>query len=586
MTLETTENKVQYTTNGSTVAFSITFKFLDNTHIVAYFEDSDGVVEELDLTTDFTLSGAGSDSGGTLTTVATLETGGTLTILREVPYTQDMDLVNGDSFDANILERAHDLHAMQIQQLAEVMSRAVVLPVTTTKDTPDLDSYITPGVMRFATAAEVLALAEDEAAISPADVGNLFASDAEAQAGVVANKILTPWGFNKAIHSYVFRATDAADGVCRLSSEESAVNGATVESSSAVTVRDNIQQWVTWTRETSGGFPPRASSGGYPYRWTGSIPPPSFNFFAPSRAIPSTLGFTRASNGWYFGADGTIRVASTNVPRYHCDPTSGAMHGLRIEAAATRRNLVSALPTVAENITVSAVAHTLSFYGTGTVTLSGTHSAAVAGAGNFPTRKTYTFTPSAGTLTMTPSGTVQNLQLETGVFASSMMLGEGSTVTRAVDVAAVTLSDIEFSATEGTLFIEARTPTFTPAASLVLTQIDTGAATDRIYISRGPSKIVYIVVYVSNSITAILNMGAVENDTTFRLTFSWKANDFRAALNAGTDVVATSAIPTGLTTMRLGSSSTAAVLWQGSINHYTYWPRVLNATTRRAFAVQ
>ena len=48
-----------------------------------------------------------------------------------------------------------------------------------------------------------------------------------------------------------------------------------------------------------------------------------------------------------------------------------------------------------------------SFYGTGTVTLSGTHSFAVVGTGAYPARRSYAFTPTAGTLTLTVTGTVQ-----------------------------------------------------------------------------------------------------------------------------------------------------------------------------------
>lgn len=448
-------------------------------------------------------------------------------------------------------------------------------------------STATPGVMRFATAAEVLALAEDEAAISPADVGDLFASDAEAEAGVVENKILSPWGFNKAIHSYVFRATSSTDGVCRLSSEESAVNGATVESSSAVTVRDNIQQWVTWTRRTNGGFPMVSPNGSFPYRWAWDIPPTSFNFFAPSRAIPSTLSFTRASNGWYFGADGTIRVASTNVPRYHCDPTGGHMQGLRMEAAATRLNTVSATPTVYEDVSVTAQSYTLSFYGTGTVTLSNAYSATVVGSGAFPTRKTYSFTPaSSGTLRMTPSGDVRNLQLETGIGATSMMLGEGSTVTRAAESATVTLSGIEFSTTEGTVYVDATTPGYSPAVAQVLFQIDDGSANNRIYVARFTALNLTCYVVVGGSIVAQLDLGSVVNSTSFKMIFSWAANSFAASINAGTEVTATSgAIPTGLTTLRLGAPAAATNMWQGAIRHFTYWPRVLNAATRRAFSL-
>lgn len=80
-----------------------------------------------------------------------------------------------------------------------------------------------------------------------------------------------------------------------------------------------------------------------------------------------------------------------------------------------RRNLLLATATLStQSVTVRAVAHTLAFTGTGTVTLSGTSTAGPlvgTGAGN---RVTLTFTPTAGSLTLTVSGSVTLAQLQEG----------------------------------------------------------------------------------------------------------------------------------------------------------------------------
>jgi hypothetical protein len=85
-----------------------------------------------------------------------------------------------------------------------------------------------------------------------------------------------------------------------------------------------------------------------------------------------------------------------------------------------RRNLLLATDTLAtQSRTVTAVAHTLSFTGTGTVTLSGASTAGPlvgTGAGN---RVSLTFTPTAGSLTLTVSGSVTFAQLETGSTATA-----------------------------------------------------------------------------------------------------------------------------------------------------------------------
>lgn len=74
-----------------------------------------------------------------------------------------------------------------------------------------------------------------------------------------------------------------------------------------------------------------------------------------------------------------------------------------------------------QSVTVTAVAHTLSFYGTGTITLSGASTAGPLVGTGASDRVSLTFTPSAGSLTLTVSGSVTQAQLVLG----SSQLGYG-----------------------------------------------------------------------------------------------------------------------------------------------------------------
>jgi lysophospholipase L1-like esterase len=84
--------------------------------------------------------------------------------------------------------------------------------------------------------------------------------------------------------------------------------------------------------------------------------------------------------------------------------------------ATGRRNLIrSSAVFITQTARTEAQSYTLSFKGTGTVTLSGTSTSGPLVGTGAADRVTLTFTPTAGTLTMTVSGSVTDCQLEVGV---------------------------------------------------------------------------------------------------------------------------------------------------------------------------
>jgi len=188
--------------------------------------------------------------------------------------------------------------------------------------------------------------------------------------------------------------------------------------------------------------------------------------FANTRSLDPRVTFTRASGGTHFNAQGLLVTAGDHRPRFDHDPVTGQSLGLLVEEA--RTNLLLNSETLStQSVTVTAAAHTLSFYGTGSVELSGTHSATLTGTGAFPARVTLTFTPTAGTLTLTVTGTVQNAQLELGAFPTSYIATTGATATRAADVASITGSNFSgwYNQNNFTIYSEFRRDTTVNAVS-------------------------------------------------------------------------------------------------------------------------
>ncbi|MFA5706374.1 MAG: hypothetical protein WDA41_08485 [Candidatus Neomarinimicrobiota bacterium] len=137
MTISSTTQKLQYACNGSTATFNYTFKIFDDSDLDVIITTAEGVETQLTLTTDYTVTGAGVDAGGTIVLndpANDAPSGSTLTIIRDVPYTQETDYTEGDDFPAEAHEDALDKLLMQILQLKMMLSRTLLLKVTSGYD--------------------------------------------------------------------------------------------------------------------------------------------------------------------------------------------------------------------------------------------------------------------------------------------------------------------------------------------------------------------------------------------------------------------------------------------------------------------
>jgi hypothetical protein len=94
--------------------------------------DADGLESTLTLDVDYALTGAGDPDGGTATTTVAYPSGGYITVLRDVPLTQETAYPETGKFPAQSHEAALDKLTMIVQQQAEVLSRALVFAASDT----------------------------------------------------------------------------------------------------------------------------------------------------------------------------------------------------------------------------------------------------------------------------------------------------------------------------------------------------------------------------------------------------------------------------------------------------------------------
>jgi len=127
MTVSTTESRIGYNGNGATTAFAFPYRFLANADLVVTLVRADTTQVVQTLNTDYTVTGAGDDAGGTVTMVVPPATGQQLVIVRDVPLTQETDYISGDPFPAESHETALDKLTMISQRLNNLISRSIRL---------------------------------------------------------------------------------------------------------------------------------------------------------------------------------------------------------------------------------------------------------------------------------------------------------------------------------------------------------------------------------------------------------------------------------------------------------------------------
>lgn len=140
----TTRRMPPYVGNSSALEFSFTFKIRDRSHLsVTVLRVADLTIYDLDVGTDFLVSGVGEDAGGSITlrnsaqawldASGFLATGFSLFILGATTQNQTASIKNqGPTFNPVVIENQFDKLAMVDQEQQDAIDRSVKLPVTLT----------------------------------------------------------------------------------------------------------------------------------------------------------------------------------------------------------------------------------------------------------------------------------------------------------------------------------------------------------------------------------------------------------------------------------------------------------------------
>ena len=317
------------------------------------------------------------------------------------------------------------------------------------------------------------------------------------------------------------------------------------------------------------------------------LPAPALSLDFLSGTLDSRITFTRSGTATFVGSNGLIQSAAINVPRFDYDPVTLAPRGLLMEGQ--RANLLLNSDILGTNlstqsVSVTAQSYTISFYGTGTITLAGAAIQVVTGTGAYPSRRTFTFTPIVGVLICTVTGTVQFAQLEASVFASSFIPTAGVAVTRAADSAVMTSTNFSswFNASEGTFVALASTDS--TASNRGVYAASDGTNNNRIYLSVTTGA-QHLVVASSSTQADITVAGVVSDNTVFRDAFAYRANDINGATNGVLGAADTTVILPVVDQFRLGARGDGNIRLDGRIRSITYYPTRLLDTQLQALTV-
>lgn len=305
---------------------------------------------------------------------------------------------------------------------------------------------------------------------------------------------------------------------------------------------------------------------------------------AANQQIDNVSVYQVLDSGMQNGSDGTDYVETSGSAVYHAGVAydgSGACLGMQSFEGRTNILLNSATLST-QSVTTTNVPHTLSFKGTGTITLTGTSTAGpLVGTGSGEgDRVELTFTPTAGSLTCTVSGAVEQAQLEAGSSPTPYIPTTSSAVARGADDITLAVADFGYNASEGTVLATGQTLKADEVNNTVWSLVGAGAdymnSGSRVGGTAGGTYTTW--VQDDGDTEVLMNSTSVVTDgENFNAATAYKEDNFAQSGGGQTVVTDTSGTIPTVTTLKLGNGTYGHL--NGYIKSLAYYPvRLADAT--------
>lgn len=269
--------------------------------------------------------------------------------------------------------------------------------------------------------------------------------------------------------------------------------------------------------------------------------------------MPQMINVTRPGNtATYWDAQGNRQVAPANTARQDYNPITLMPEGIKVEGPSTNLFLNSTAP-VTQTITLTTGTHILWVEGSGTMTVAagtavgtGFGSATGGAKGTYGSFVKFNIT-TAGTVTVTKSGTVTATQLEKRNKPSTLIITGASPVSRAGDdVDILDLSKIKFSKTEGTLMVEWKNDYVSGTGdSAGIVSFNNGTSSQKIsFVKNSSDEKVTTQYYYGGPPVTVSSVKTMSFSGANRAAVSYKSGDNASSLNGGATVGSNAPVPT------------------------------------------